>query len=111
MHGVEECAGNVQELCAAAHLPQDKWWQFVQCQNYLGRDKIGLPETAIKCANASGFTWEGSDVGKCAGEDGSGKAEEGVQLLKESVLASKDLGIEYVFRPISLPTLLISKKE
>jgi hypothetical protein len=29
-HGPDECAGNVQELCAAKYAPS-QWWDFVQC--------------------------------------------------------------------------------
>jgi len=94
MHGPDECAGNVQELCAAAHLPLHQWWQYVQCQNFYGRSKIGTPQVALKCAETANFDWEDSGVGDCAGADGSGKGDEGVELLKESVTASKDNGIQ-----------------
>jgi len=94
MHGPDECAGNVQELCAAAHLPQQQWWNYLQCQNFYGRSKIGTPDIALKCANTADFSWEDSGVGGCAGIDGAGKGAEGVHLLKESVLNSQALGIQ-----------------
>ncbi|OBZ70377.1 hypothetical protein A0H81_09882 [Grifola frondosa] len=72
MHGSDECAGN----------------------NYQGRDKIGTPATALQCAETVHIDWENSKVGECAGTDGSGKAAEGVQLLQESVQATRALGIE-----------------
>src|ERR1700722_7859140 len=30
MHGPNECAGNVQQLCAEMYTPSE-WWNFVQC--------------------------------------------------------------------------------
>lgn len=93
MHGPDECAGNVQELCAFKYLPQQQWWSYVQCQNYNGRDKIGTPDVALSCANTAKFSWEESGVGECAGPSGDGKGEEGVELLKESVQTSELLGI------------------
>jgi len=94
MHGPEECAGNVQELCASKHLPQEQWWNYLQCQNFHGRPKIGTPKVALECANVADFNWQDSGVGECAGLDGEGKGEEGVQLLKASVQKSQDLGIQ-----------------
>jgi len=93
MHGPEECAGNVQELCAAKYAPIEQWWEFVQCQNFQGRDKIGLPDVALKCARSAGIDWEQSGVGKCAGMDGSGKGKEGVKLLRDSIKSAKELEI------------------
>ncbi len=93
MHGPDECAGNVQELCAFKYLPQQQWWNYVQCQNYNGRNKIGTPDVALSCANTAKFCWGESGVGECAGPSGDGKGEEGVELLKESVQTSELLGI------------------
>jgi Gamma interferon inducible lysosomal thiol reductase (GILT) len=94
MHGAEECAGNVQQLCVAKHEPTSSWWEFVQCQNYEGRDKIGIPDVTLKCARVAGIDWNTSEAGECAGLDGSGKGTEGVRLLKESVILSQKLGIK-----------------
>ncbi|KAF8138293.1 hypothetical protein EV363DRAFT_1154254 [Boletus edulis] len=91
-HGLEECAGNVYELCVAKYHPTSEWWPFLRCQNFQGRDQIGLPETAVSCAGTAGFEWEIDQASLCAGEDGQG--EEGVKLLQESVQNSKELGIE-----------------
>lgn len=96
MHGQEECAGNVQELCAAKYHPTSEWWPFVQCQNFQGRENIGTPETALKCAKAAGIDWENGKAGQCAGEDGRGL--EGIQLLQQSVKDSITAGIRYVIR-------------
>ncbi|CCL99423.1 uncharacterized protein FIBRA_01441 [Fibroporia radiculosa] len=93
-HGPLECAGNVQELCALKYADATQFWEFLQCQNYQGRDKIGLAETALQCANTAKIDWEASGVGACTGLDGSGTASEGVQLLQESVRASQELGIK-----------------
>lgn len=94
MHGPDECAGNVQELCAAKYHPLSTWWNFVHCQNYQGRFEVGKPAVALRCARSAKLDIENSGVGQCMGLDGSGKAEEGVALLQASVQATKDLGIE-----------------
>ncbi|KAG6900975.1 hypothetical protein C0993_004413 [Termitomyces sp. T159_Od127] len=93
MHGPEECAGNIQQLCVAKYEPAD-WWQFVQCQNYEGKDEVGNPDLALRCADTVGIDWKNSQAGACAGLDGSGTEPEGVALLKESVELSRKLGIE-----------------
>ncbi|KAG1755701.1 hypothetical protein EDB19DRAFT_1625282 [Suillus lakei] len=92
MHGQEECAGNVQELCAAKYHPTSQWWSFVQCQNFQGRDDIGTPETALNCAKAAGIDWENGEAGQCAGKDGRGT--EGIQLLQQSANDSIAAGIQ-----------------
>ncbi|KAJ3930007.1 MAG: hypothetical protein NXY57DRAFT_1014076 [Lentinula lateritia] len=94
MHGPEECAGNVQQLCAAKYSPFANWWEFVQCNNYEGRNKIGLPDTARKCAHTAQIDLETSGVGECAGLDASGKGAEGVRLLHKSVALGKTMGLE-----------------
>lgn len=92
MHGPGECAGNVQQLCAARY--SSKWWEFVQCQNSQGRFQVGLPDVALQCAMTVGIDWETSGVGRCAGLDGSGKGSEGIGLLQKSLSLGKALGIE-----------------
>ncbi|KAH9049722.1 hypothetical protein EDB84DRAFT_1260526 [Lactarius hengduanensis] len=92
-HGRDECAGNVQQLCAAKYTPMNTWWEFVTCQNYEGKDRIGRPDVALKCARTAKIDWSGSDVGRCAGEDGSGTGEEGVRLLQENIKVAEALGI------------------
>jgi len=91
MHGPEECAGNVHELCAVKYARTLIWWKFVQCENAQGRSKIGTPTTALQCAEEAGIDWEG-DVGRCAGLDGLGV--EGVALLKASVKHTQSLGVQ-----------------
>lgn len=103
MHGQEECAGNVQELCAAKYHPTSEWWPFVQCQNFQGRDNIGTPKTALRCAKAAGIDWEHGKAGQCAGEDGRGS--EGIQLLQQSVKDSIAVGIRYVLSMREKPRL------
>ncbi|KAI1795114.1 hypothetical protein LXA43DRAFT_1110669 [Ganoderma leucocontextum] len=85
MHGQNECAGNVQELCAIKYAPFERWWEFVQCQNFQGRYEVGKPATALKCANSAKLDWENS---------GDGKGEEGLSLLQQSVQETNLLGIE-----------------
>jgi len=93
MHGPDECAGNVQQLCVAKHTPMRTWWEFVMCQNYQGRGRIGSPDVAQMCARTHNIDWEESGVGQCIGLDGSGKGREGVQLLHDSIRFTKSLGI------------------
>ncbi|KAJ7771350.1 hypothetical protein DFH07DRAFT_866378 [Mycena maculata] len=92
MHGPGECAGNVQQLCAAKY--STKWWEFVQCQNSRGRFQVGVPDLTLQCAQKVGIDWETSGVGSCAGLDASGKGTEGIELLQESVSLGKSLGLE-----------------
>jgi hypothetical protein len=104
MHGLMECIGNVQELCAVKYLSQEEWWRFLQCVNSYGRGEIGTPKTAKRCAVGVGFDWNASGVGACAdvlpgdGDESPGGGDkgevEGVGLLKESVRRSQELGIQ-----------------
>ncbi|KAF8913888.1 hypothetical protein CPB84DRAFT_1757832 [Gymnopilus junonius] len=93
MHGRQECAGNVQQLCVNKYAPFPNWWEFVKCQNFQGRENIGLPEVAFKCAETADVDLETSGAGQCIGSDGSGIGTEGVTLLQESTLLGKELGI------------------
>ncbi|KAF8195902.1 hypothetical protein K438DRAFT_1826711 [Mycena galopus ATCC 62051] len=105
MHGPGECAGNVQQLCAAKYASPSAWWEFVQCQNSHGRFQVGIPELTLQCAQAAGIEWETGGMGRCAGVDGSGKGKEGIELLKESALLGKNLGIQ------KSCTVLINRKK
>ncbi|TFK28750.1 hypothetical protein FA15DRAFT_583530 [Coprinopsis marcescibilis] len=87
LHGPQECEGNIQQLCVAKYTPFSKWWEFVQCQNYQGRYKIGLPSTALQCAEATHIDWEGSGAQACA------EGDEGIQLLKDSIKLGNRLNI------------------
>jgi hypothetical protein len=93
LHGREECAGNVQQLCVAKYTPMRTWWEFVMCQNYQGRNGIGRSDVALKCARTAKIDWEGSAVGQCVGSDGNGTGEEGVRLLRDSIQVAESLGI------------------
>lgn len=44
MHGPEECAGNVHQLCAQKHSPLANWWEFVNCNNYQGVSQWSLSD-------------------------------------------------------------------
>ncbi|KAF8631956.1 hypothetical protein AX15_002117 [Amanita polypyramis BW_CC] len=92
MHGPDECAGNVQQLCVAKYSPS-VWWEYIRCQNFEGREKIGKPALALKCAAAVSIDWATSDVGRCAGRDGSGRGAEGIKLLQENVVLTKQADI------------------
>ncbi len=97
MHGPEECAGNIQQLCVAKHMPLRTWWEFVMCQNYQGRDNIGSADVALKCARTHSIDWGNSEFERCAGLDGNGTGEEGVQLLHDSIHVAESLEILCVF--------------
>jgi len=105
MHGPGECAGNVQQLCVAKYASPSAWWEFIQCQNSHGRFQVGIPKLTLECARTAGIDWEDSGVGSCAGLDASGKGEEGIELLRESLLLGQDLGIE------KSCTVLINRKK
>lgn len=92
MHGPLECAGNVQQLCASRHVsnPQ-RWWQFVTCQNYEGREKIGVEDVAKKCAKLAEIDWDAEGgMGECVNGD------EGKKLLAESVARVHELNVTWV---------------
>ncbi len=92
-HGPQECAGDVHQLCVAKYADFSQFWEFIHCSNYQGPEKIGRPETALKCASSAKIDWN-AGAGECAGSDGHG--EEGVRLLQESVKMAQDMEIEYV---------------
>ncbi|KAF7352795.1 hypothetical protein MVEN_01246300 [Mycena venus] len=89
MHGPMECAGNVQQLCVSKYASPNAWWEFVQCQNSHGRYQVGIPELTLQCARNMG----------------SGKGEEGIELLRESLLLGQTLGIK------KSCTVLINRKK
>ncbi|KAK7695987.1 hypothetical protein QCA50_000627 [Cerrena zonata] len=90
-----ECAGNVQELCAVKYETTTTWWDFVLCQNSYGRYKVGEPEVTLQCAEKAGIDWLNGSAGRCAGTSRSewAKGDEGIELLKESVVQTQGLGI------------------
>ncbi|WWC86469.1 uncharacterized protein L201_001346 [Kwoniella dendrophila CBS 6074] len=67
-HGLEECIGNAQQLCLLNHLPIDKSYSIIQCQNYpssFPRD-IGNLDSLKKCVDTvGGVDWEKSGLAKC----------------------------------------------
>ena len=82
----------MQQLCVAKYAPSN-WWDFINCQNFEGRDKIGQPELAVKCGAVININWNESKVGECAGQDGSGQGAEGIKLLQESIAETAKAGI------------------
>jgi hypothetical protein len=66
------------------------------CQNYHGREVIGRPDVALKCARTAKIDWTGSEIGQCAGLDGSGMGKEGIRLLQGSIRVTELLGITCV---------------
>jgi len=99
MHGTDECAGNVHELCVAKYTTSSSvWWPFLQCLNSQGRDRIGTEKTAKDCAATTKIDWVGSGIEACV------KGPEGPRLLRESVLHTIELGVK------KSCTILISNK-
>jgi hypothetical protein len=93
-HGPGECAGNVQQLCVAAHTPRELWWPFVQCQNSHGKATVGTPALTRACARQIGFDWDAAaGVSACARMDDEVPGEEGKALLLESASVVQALGI------------------
>jgi len=94
-NGPSECAANVQQLCVNKYAEtHTQWWQFVMCQNYHGRDKIGRPDLARQCMRSAQINSEDNGVNQCLGTDASGTGEEGVQLLQSNVRAAHEAGID-----------------
>lgn len=60
----------------------------MQCLNSAGRYNIGDDKVSRDCAEALGIDWEGSGIAACVAGD------EGAELLKKSVVQTKELGIE-----------------
>ncbi|CAO1619673.1 unnamed protein product [Sympodiomycopsis kandeliae] len=101
MHGDQECAGNIHQLCISHLLspsragseydlsPSDaqrKIWDFIQCEDYDGIPSIGSIALAQQCTNSIKVpSWK--EVHECIN---GGK---GVQLLKSSVQESIDRSI------------------
>jgi Gamma interferon inducible lysosomal thiol reductase (GILT) len=96
MHGVEECRGNVQELCAM-HVAdtQEDWWNFVQCLNFEGREDVGDPGLAERCAGLTYVPWydETDGARTRTGIKSCAEGQQGKDLLKASVIQTQRLGI------------------
>ncbi|KAK4050015.1 hypothetical protein OIO90_005205 [Microbotryomycetes sp. JL221] len=96
MHGTSECAGNIQQLCAAKHFqgqsgeinPFADWWNaslFIQCVNYGPTSKIGDESIAQRCSAVVGHKWQ--EIESCV------RGSEGIELLKRSVTMANELAI------------------
>ncbi|SPO31926.1 probable conserved hypothetcial protein [Ustilago trichophora] len=99
MHGDQECAGNVQQLCVQDALnpvragqdfdlspsaAQKMWWNFLQCQNFAGISKIGQEDLAQRCLRVvDGPSWDKDGIAKCV------HGNQGRHLLRHSIKASK----------------------
>ncbi|SJX66585.1 uncharacterized protein SRS1_16807 [Sporisorium reilianum f. sp. reilianum] len=103
MHGDQECAGNIQQLCVQDALnpvragedfdlspsaAQKKWWNFLQCQNYAGLSRIGDESLAQRCLRVvDGPSWDKDGIQKCV------EGNKGRKLLQKSIQASKRLSL------------------
>lgn len=65
--------------------PWSKWWEFVTCSGSFGRFEVGTERVTKRCAVSSGLYLD-MDWSCIEGE-------RGVELLKESVRATEELGI------------------
>nr|XP_019015144.1 uncharacterized protein I206_01232 [Kwoniella pini CBS 10737]OCF53925.1 hypothetical protein I206_01232 [Kwoniella pini CBS 10737] len=93
-HGQIECIGNSHQLCLYKHLPIDKAYAIIQCQNYPSSfpKEIGTIESIKKCVNTVGIDWIKSGIGKCIQIKKLGK--EAKILLKENVQKVYEKGIK-----------------
>lgn len=103
MHGDQECAGNVQQLCVQDALnpiragedydlspsaAQKKWWNFLQCQNFAGLSKVGNEDLAQRCLRVvDGPSWDKDGIAKCV------HGKRGRKLLQRSIKASKQANL------------------
>jgi hypothetical protein len=85
-HGSAECTGNIHELCVISRYPdRETWWNFVTCSNSHGRFEVGKDHVSRMCANKVNIDW--NNLRSCT------ETEEGVDLLRESVLKTQSLRI------------------
>lgn len=96
-HGDVECQGNIHQLCVIDALESSKagkrydlspsdaqrlWWDFVQCENFVGGLKrIGDEALAKQCIGAIGGVphWEEDGLRECI------QGPKGAYLLKDSI--------------------------
>jgi hypothetical protein len=85
MHGVPECTGNMQQLCAreVAGADSSKWWSFVMCQD---ATLASIPNNARTCASKAGIEY--ADIESCAGDGGRGAA-----LFSQSIANTNKRGV------------------
>ncbi|KAF8524610.1 hypothetical protein BU17DRAFT_42816 [Hysterangium stoloniferum] len=92
LHGPMECTGNIHQLCAMDLAPeQQTWWEFLQCLNFEGKDNVGDPELAQRCAGVANIPWE--DQNGSQGMKSCVESAKGERLLRKSVAHSASLGI------------------
>lgn len=96
-HGTDECAGNIHQLCVINALNPTKagkrydigpsqaqrlWWEFIQCENFVGGVKhIGEESLAKQCTDALGKfpKWEDDGIKDCI------RGGKGTKLLHDSI--------------------------
>lgn len=105
-HGDDECRGNIHQLCVIDSLNPSKagkrydlgpsaaqrlWWDFIQCENYVGGvNRIGQESLAKQCIKAIGGVpdWNLDGLKKCA------EGKKGRELLKASIREAEKRDIE-----------------
>ncbi|RKP38974.1 hypothetical protein BJ085DRAFT_34380 [Dimargaris cristalligena] len=84
MHGPNECAGDIQQLCVAQQFGGHQAYDFVHCQNQTPH-RIGLERLATQCAKETGLDYR-KDIQPCVEANGT-------RLLKESAQLVKKIGV------------------
>jgi len=83
MHGPNECQGDIQQLCAHAHYPNNNtWWNFIQCQD---QTQNQIPGNGPRCAQKNGM--DNNVITSCM------KGSEGNQLMKDSISYTNSKGV------------------
>ncbi|WWC66195.1 uncharacterized protein I206_100096 [Kwoniella pini CBS 10737] len=95
-HGQIECIGNSHQLCLYKHLPIDKAYAIIQCQNYPSSfpKEIGTIESIKKCVNTVGIDWIKSGIGKCIQSENFNQTSKSIINLKTKDEEVKKLGKE-----------------
>ena len=80
-HGIDECVGNKQQLCAYElyHSNSLNWFSFINCIN---QDLFSIPSESISKKCASEWNLDYSSIQKCM------NSEYGQNLLNASVMTS-----------------------
>lgn len=105
-HGDEECLGNIHQLCVMDSLNPNKagkrydlgpsaaqrlWWDFIQCENYVGGvNRIGQESLVKQCIKAIGGVpdWDSDGIKECV------EGKKGRELLKASIKEAVKRDIE-----------------
>ena len=75
---------------------QQDWWNFVQCLNFEGKEDVGDPALAERCAGLTYIPWTDEKRGDVtrSGVKSCASSQYGRDLLTASVQQTQRLGIE-----------------